>query len=710
MRYFRISYLITSIPAVEKLILQIAASLVSKFSYLRIPKKQWNIYPRIVIYLFIFLNIFTNAFILFRYKISGGGSFRNKSEKDQKETGDGIDKKYVTMLYFVVTTITGAGYGDVIPLNFSEYFVTMILLLFGVFIYGFVITKIKIIVRRSFSMESIRNEELEDYDSFLIGIENRKRKNLIVEVEERFGNVKFVPVLWNCKMTNLLTMKNDAIKTFSSTFFTQLEYSVKQEIFEMFVEMLQVKLSGIFKLFSEILNFHFFELMEIKVWFKDQYILKKGEKSDGFYLILSGTVQMIYNEKSLSPIFQLSEGGIFGESCLLGESEVMSSLVTSKELILIHISEECLSSFLSSNHESSSSKIKSFCLFKHIIYKVEFDRFNSLVDGVLMHISKRHTNFIDWKSKSRKAIERLLDDLYYDCLDYLSYDYDHDHATLMRVFHEVKVEILEYIEDAERVVLCSRTSQKDPIDYEDIASEKVEGLHVRMFEHQNIIEPEMEVILDFRNAEMTEPRPNLPKIFVSKPKSTLLKKSLNKEVPELSSLEEDGYEERALRMNPERSKSGMGSNYLGFESFCISHEDKRLSEQMFSYIMRFTEGSKGDNLFRREVIKYLSSKNIQKESVHDSDFVEDETKVIDRIKDEESVESEEYEDVPYYDDECMDLYNYGSIEHEIKVLEGRLNNIKMNYRISLKKMLIGLSDASTMIKKLTPNSAVKNEI
>ena len=680
-RYFRLSYFASSIKPIEVTILLSTAWVVSKLSYLTIPKKQWNIYPRIFLIVFIFLNIFTSAYMLFRYKLYGqytGASNVGKTTTSDT-SGEDITTRYITMLYFIVTTITGVGYGDVIPLYFNEYFITIILLLFGVFLYGFVITKITIIVKRGFSTYSIWNEQIEDFDSFMIGIEKRKSRNQIREDKEdsKVGLKEFVPVLWNCKVTTLLCIKHDAIKVFSSTFFHQAEYETKAVLFDMYLELLSVKFSGVFKLLTEVLNFEFFEVMEIKIWFKDQIVLRKKEKSDGVYLIISGTVNLLYCEKTKNVLFSLGEGGVFGDSITIGEEETMSTVVSSKELVVLHVSIENFMRIIKTSPQITSN-VKCFTLFKYIIYKIERDQFMKVVEGVLRLIGKRHKNHMAWKGKSRTAMRKLLDDLFYDCIDYLSYDFENDEQMLRRVYRQVCHEIVEYAENKERLMLVASQVNDIAVDYEDVASENNIGLEVPEFTHQNVTEAdkEQQTEEDGDNNELAEPRPTVPYIFRSK-------KAKRSNLIEITQKENEKYFVHNGAGNLRSLLTAHFQDDLPADGPKKALDDLLLKGKVKNYIKNFMEKNERDTLFHVELVKYLSSKNVDKDDSldHIVDLApkteQEEVEIIDAI-DDESVESELFEVAEYYEDSSMQFYGYSEIEHQIKILEGRLNNIKRN--------------------------------
>jgi hypothetical protein len=265
LKYLRMGHFFICLLNVEELILDVMEFFAEHFSTLNIKKASWSVFPRILLVLTVFLNIFTNAFLLFRFKIimDEDISDNNVTSKGSQMDDDDHFGIYTTMLYYVVTTITGVGYGDVIPRNQYEYIVAIILLNCGVFLYGFVIAKIRIVVNTNYTLQDIRGEQLEDFDSFLSGFELRRKRTLIEEKIHPYK--KFEPVMWNCKVANYMRVKSDGIHLFRSNFFSQLPENIKVEIFDSYLFQMKSKYSGVYKLFAKILTFDLFSRMEIKV-------------------------------------------------------------------------------------------------------------------------------------------------------------------------------------------------------------------------------------------------------------------------------------------------------------------------------------------------------------------------------------------------------------------------------------------------------------
>lgn len=325
LKYLRMIYLFTCFSSVEAIIFGLVNMFMGKIRTLSIKQTNWKVFPRIFTVLLIFLNIFSNCFLLFRYKIVRDETIHGpEHQSSELETlSDDIVYVYITMNYYVVTTITGVGFGDIVPLNIYEYMLASILLVWGVFLYGFVIAKIKMMMRTSFSSLDIRSNNLEEVDSILIRLESKRKINLFDDKVNPFRH--YEPVVWNCKMTHFLMEKYDAIRLFRKPYFWEMPFPIKKDLFKRYLYELKNEFSGFFKMLGPILNFEIVNIMEMRICFRNQIIINKNDFSDGFYLIYKGRAELLYCQNSNTELFHFARGGILGESIILNNPEQMTS-------------------------------------------------------------------------------------------------------------------------------------------------------------------------------------------------------------------------------------------------------------------------------------------------------------------------------------------------------------------------------------------------
>ena len=68
---------------------------------------------------------------------------------------------YLASLYFVVTTVTTVGFGDILPTNDKERVICLVIILFGVFLYSYIIGSITAIMTKSIKRNEIVNKKLD---------------------------------------------------------------------------------------------------------------------------------------------------------------------------------------------------------------------------------------------------------------------------------------------------------------------------------------------------------------------------------------------------------------------------------------------------------------------------------------------------------------------------------------------------------------------
>lgn len=241
-----------------------------------------------------------------------------------------ISLAYTDMMYYIVVTVTSTGYGDVLPKNGLEYLVTILVVMSGMYIHGYAIANIKEAVNLAADIINFENDLLDSLDSVIINMDTQRRMTFNKEVINPYA--KFIPVIWNCKLAHSSIIKHDAVRLFQSNFFLRQSDHQKQDIFDRYCSGIFHKFSGIFKLFKEVFGYELFCLMTTKVYFhlirffKGQTILKKDQFSDSFYLLYTGKIDLMYDESSSTPLLSLSEGGILGDSMLINEPELMTSM------------------------------------------------------------------------------------------------------------------------------------------------------------------------------------------------------------------------------------------------------------------------------------------------------------------------------------------------------------------------------------------------
>lgn len=60
--------------------------------------------------------------------------------------------------------------------------------------------------------------------------------------------------------------------------------------------------------------------------FKDHTVVHKNRFASGVYLVLYGSVNLLFDDKSKTPLFTLEDGGMIGDAMVIDEPELMTSV------------------------------------------------------------------------------------------------------------------------------------------------------------------------------------------------------------------------------------------------------------------------------------------------------------------------------------------------------------------------------------------------
>lgn len=206
--------------------------------------------------------------------------------------------------------------------------------------------------------------------------------------------------------------------------------------------------------------------------FKDQHIIKRGQVSEGIYIVHSGEVDFLYSDKPRIPLITIGHSGVIGDSFILGEPELMTASIRSDECVLLYIPLAYLLETIKNETTKKQvlSKLNGFSLAKLIMHKVELVNFLTIVNSILSLIQKHRPQFKDWKGCSRKTLQAILNEIEFEIQDYLSYDHEYDMRLQELVREAVHFNVFRFVRGD-----LSANNLYDPrlpvADHEQIASE-----------------------------------------------------------------------------------------------------------------------------------------------------------------------------------------------------------------------------------------------
>ncbi len=208
----------------------------------------------------------------------------------------GTDSQYLSALYWCVTTLTTVGYGDVTPVTTAQTIYTMVVMLLGVGVYGFVIGNVANLLSKVDMARSQYVATVERLTGFL-----RYRRVPTALQREIHAYYKYV---WE---NRLGYDEASVLEDLPPTLRAELSMVLKRDLIEK-VEFLRGASPELIQDLS----------VKLKpvVFTPGDFILRAGDVGRHIYFISRGTVEVIAPDGRT--VFRtLSDGDFFGEQALL---------------------------------------------------------------------------------------------------------------------------------------------------------------------------------------------------------------------------------------------------------------------------------------------------------------------------------------------------------------------------------------------------------
>lgn len=215
---------------------------------------------------------------------------------------------YIRHLYFVVTTCTTIGYGDITPSkeSNSELVFGITAMLAGLSVMSVFLTLSQILLK-GFKDQSVQlHKRMKDFDYWFETIEKTSK----AEFPERYVKKlkEFFKALYNLEVDTVVYSK----------FLDQLPAKVAEELEEEYHLAQESPFQVLFDMYGKELSIGIIKGCQPCSFFAGSTILHRGKYSPGIYWITYGTVKVTYINDT-KPVIELEEGDSFGSFCLLDE-------------------------------------------------------------------------------------------------------------------------------------------------------------------------------------------------------------------------------------------------------------------------------------------------------------------------------------------------------------------------------------------------------
>jgi len=214
---------------------------------------------------------------------------------------------FLLATYYVLESITTAGYGDIIPNGSINMLISILIQIMGVLFYGYVTKQINSFINLLNSWVNKKRNSKDRIEAWLMvrfSSVFRKDKNGIVNRVKNSLNY----MLFNDYRQHLDTVN-----------FRNLPIPIQND----FINDLCLNIAQTFHSFFKLIEFDDTEkiirCLQLKIFIADQLIQKQGVYSEGLYFIKKGLAEICHGDRLDSVIIRIREGAFFGENCLIRE-------------------------------------------------------------------------------------------------------------------------------------------------------------------------------------------------------------------------------------------------------------------------------------------------------------------------------------------------------------------------------------------------------
>lgn len=204
-------------------------------------------------------------------------------------------RQYLNALYWAMTTLTTVGYGDITPTTVPQIIYTMIVMMFGVAVYGYVIANISTLLVNKDEAKARYVSKIEELNAFFTD------KCLPYELQEKIRD--YYNHLWQSSLGH---DENEILNDLPPTLRTEVALFLNHDIIQKVPLFRNAHEDFIRELAAQ---------LRPALFMPDDYIIHKGEAGDRMYFISRGTAELLDDENH--PLATFTDGSFFGEMALI---------------------------------------------------------------------------------------------------------------------------------------------------------------------------------------------------------------------------------------------------------------------------------------------------------------------------------------------------------------------------------------------------------
>jgi drug/metabolite transporter (DMT)-like permease len=214
-------------------------------------------------------------------------------------------QKYITALYWAVTTLSTVGYGDITPDQNSTIQVvfTMVVMLLGVGMYGYIIGNVATLITNLDAARANYLEKMEEVNLFL------KTRSVPAALQERVRS--YYRYLWETqKSITTQVLLGELPHTLSTDIALFLNKNILEKV-------------PYFSDADDLFIREIVQVMEPLAFLPGDYIIRQGEYGDSMYFLSSGEIEVIIDGRLVDTH---GSGSFFGEGSLITNEKRNASI------------------------------------------------------------------------------------------------------------------------------------------------------------------------------------------------------------------------------------------------------------------------------------------------------------------------------------------------------------------------------------------------